>query len=368
MIRRLSQAKTLIQKRLPTVSRPVAAALLFALVLLTGVALVTLTESVSLPSVSVDIWIVAALLVLVIVTIGSYLLYRRYGDRVLDHWERLSSRVRALIAGAVCGTLVATGLGVATFAGAVPLMFVPVGSLIAWPVATVWTLRQRSTSNTADSPSALESVLITAGYAQIKQLQTRTLAGLVGFAGAVLGSVGIRVLLSWLPWFDVSLSLLQTAVITVCLWLLATVIVYNHYEASITDRTDLQLVTVSRPELRDGHELTIKNDGTAPVELSQAKLRDTNCDCYQFDVGVTLRPGACCSFAVPASFSLEPNDVATALPLGYTLTQGSKYPTLYTRDGEQFVLRDGTEPRDRDSTRDTSREPVGLDAEPTPQE
>ena len=368
MTRRLSQAKTLVQKRLPTVSRPVAAALLFALTLLAGIAIVTFTGSVPPSSVSVDVWTVASLLVLVIVLIGSYLLYRRDGTRAVEHWERLSSRVRALIAGAGCGTLVAIGLGVATLAGAVPLVFVPVGSLVAWPVAAVWTLRQRSTSNTADSPSVLESLLITAGYAQVKQLQTRVLAGLVGFAGAVLGGIGLHALLSWLPWFDVTLSLLQTAVVTVCLWLLATVIVYNHYEAAITDRTDLHLVTVSRPELRDGRELTIKNDGTAPVELARAKLRDTNRDCYQFDVGVTLEPGACCSFAVPASFSLEPNDAATALPLGYTLTQGSKHPTLYTRDGEQFVLQGETEPRDRDSTRDTTRQPVGLDAEPTPQE
>ena len=368
MIRRLSQAKTLLQKRLPTVSRPVAAALLSALALLAMTATAMYTDFVSPPTVSVDGWIVASLLVFAVVTIGTYLLYRRYGTRVVAHWDRLSSRVRALVAGVGCSTLVAIGLGVATLAGTVPLGFVPVGSLIAFPVAAVWTFRQRPTTTTADSPSLLESILITAGYAKIKQLQTRALAGLVGFAGAVVVSLGVRALLSWLPWFDVSLSLLQTTVITLCLWLLATVVVYNHYEGTISDRTDLRLVTVSRPELRDGRELTIKNDGSAPVELARATLRDTNRNCYQFDVGLTLEPGACCSFAVPASFSLEPNDAATALPLGYTLTQGSKHPTLYTRDGDQFVLEGETESRDRDSSRDTAQQSVGLNAEPTPQE
>ncbi|MFA9416338.1 hypothetical protein [Natrinema sp. HArc-T2] len=374
-MRRLLQAKTAVQKRLPAVSRLSVAALLFALALLAVVVAASVVESEFPSSTSVDVWVASSrlvlwstIVVLMLVTISGYLLSRRYEEVLLDQWSQLSSWAQAIVAGIVCGTVVAIGLGVATLAGAVPLALVPVGSLIAWPVATVCTLRQRRKPHADDSSSALESLLITVGYAQAKHLQTRTLAGIVGLVGAVLGSVGVRVLLSWFPWFDGTLTPLQTAVLAVCGWLLATVIVYNRYASTITDRIDLQLVAVSSPELRDGRELTIKNTGTVPVELTQAKLRDTNRDCYQFGVGVTLGPGACCSFAVPASFSLESNETTMALPLGYTLTQGSEHPIIYTRDGEQYVLREGTELLDRDSTRETTRQTVALGVEPTPQE
>jgi len=372
-MRQLSQVKTAVQKRLPAVTRSPIAALVFALTLLVVVAVAGVVVGYEFPSgISADAWLSSprlvlwsSIVVLAIVTIGGYLLYRRYEEMLLDQWRQLSNWAQAIIAGTVCAALVAIGLGFATLAGAVPLVFVPVWSLIAWLVATVCTLRQRRNPDPDDSSSALESMLITVGYAQAKHLQTRTLAGIVGLAGAILGSVGVRALFSW---FTVTLTPLQTAFLAVCVWLLATVLVYNRYASTITDRTDLEFVAVSNPELRDGREVTIKNTGTDPIDLAQAKLRDTNRDCYQFDGGVTLKPGASCSFAVPASFSLEPNEATMALPLGYTLTQGSEYPMLYTRDGEQFVLQGGTEVRDRDSTHDTTRQPVGLGADPTPQE
>jgi len=371
-MRRLSQVKTAVQKRLPAVTRSPIAALIVALILLVVVAVAGVVGYEFPSGISADAWISSprlvlwsSIVVLAIVTIGGYLLYRRYEEMLLDQWRQLSNWAQAIIAGTVCAALVAIGLGFATLAGAVPLVFVPVWSLIAWLVATVCTLRQRRNPDPDDSSSALESMLITVGYAQAKHLQTRTLAGIVGLAGAVLGSVGVRALLSW---FTVTLTPLQSAFLAVCVWLLATVLVYNRYASTITDRTDLEFVAVSNPELRDGREVTIKNTGTDPIDLAQAKLRDTNRDCYQFDGGVTLKPGASCSFAVPASFSLEPNEATMALPLGYTLTQGSEYPMLYTRDGEQFVLQGGTEVRDRDSTHDTTRQPVGLGADPTPQE
>ncbi|MFD1565075.1 hypothetical protein ACFR99_16175 [Haloarchaeobius amylolyticus] len=375
MMRRLSQVSTTVRKRLPPVARPVAVALLLMLSVLAVAVVTGAIESVVPSSGPGGGWettswlaLIGTIVVLAIVTVGSYLLYRRYADSLATQWQQLSKWAQALIAGAVCGTLVATGLGVATVAGLVPLAFVPVGVLVAWPTATVVTRRQRRTQTADDSPSALESALITTGYAQLKLLQTRTLAGIVGLVGAVLGSIGIRLLLSWLPWADVMLTPLQTAVLAVFLWLIGTVLVYNRYESTITNRTALTIVGVSSPERQGDRELTIKNAGTDPVDLARAKLRDTNRDRYQFDVDVTLGPGACCSFGVPASFLLEPNDAAMALPLGYTLKQGSEHPTIYTRDGEQFVLQQRTEPRDHERLRDATRQPVAVGVEPTRQE
>ncbi|WP_226483054.1 hypothetical protein [Natrinema amylolyticum] len=352
------------------------AALIVAL-LVTAVAVVMgLVEYVPQSSVPLTGWVLSPRVVLLVtvfvlaaISCAGYILYRNYEDAIRDQWERLSIWAQATIAGGSCGALVAVGLGIAVIAGSVPLSFVLAGSLIAWPVATVLTLRQRREPDTADdSPSALRSMLIKAGYAQVKLLQTRTLAGIVGFTGAVLGGLGIRVLLSWLPWFDGTLTHLQTVLLAAFLWLVATVLVYNRYESAISDRTDLRIVAVSSPESRSGRELTIKNDGVDPVELTQAKIRDTKRDLYQFDAGTILEPGECRPFEVPEAFLLEPNEAAMDLPLGYTLKQGGEHPIVYTRTGEQFVLQGGNDALDRDSTRSSNPSPIGLSADPTPQE
>ncbi len=352
------------------------AALIVAL-LVTAVAVITgLVEYVPQSSVPVTGWAISprvvllvTVFVLVAIICAGYILYRNYEDAIRDQWERLSIWAQATIAGGICGALVAVGLGVAVVAGPIPLSFILAGSLIAWPVATVLVLRQRREPATDDdSPSAFQSLLIKAGYAQVKLLQTRTLAGIVGFAGAVLGSLGIRALISWLPWFDGTLTHLQTVLLAAFLWVVATVLVYNRYESTISDRTDLRIVAVSNPESRPGRELTIKNDGVVPVELTQAKIRDTKRDLYQFDVGMSLEPGERRPFEVPEAFLLESNEAAMDLPLGYTLKQGGEHPIVYTRTGEQFVLQGGSDALDRDPARSSTPSPIGLSADPTPHE
>lgn len=345
--------------------------------LVTAVAVVTgLIDYVPQSSVPVAGWkisprivLLVAVFVLAAIIWAGYTLYRKYEDAITDQWEQLSIWAQATIAGGSCGALVAVGLGVAVVVGPVPLSFVLAGSLIAWPVTTVLALRQRREPATSeDSRSALQSLLIKAGYAQVKLLQTRTLAGIVGFTGAVFASLGIRALVSWLPWFDGTLTPLQTVFLAAFLWLVATIFVYNRYESTISDRTSLRIVAVSSPESRAGRELMIKNDGVAPVELTQAKIRDTKRDLYQFDGGTTLEPGTRRPFEVPDAFLLEPNEAAMDLPLGYTLKQGGEHPIVYTRTGEQFVLQGGNDALDRDSTRSSNPSPIGLSADPASHE
>ncbi|WP_241432491.1 hypothetical protein [Natrinema gari] len=364
------------RKQLSPVIRPLMAALIVAL-LVTAVAVVTgLVDYVPQSSVPVTGWVISSrvlllvtVFVLVALAYAGYKLYRNYEDAITEQWSRLSIWAQATIAGGSCGAVVAVGLGIAAVAGPVPLSLVLAGSLIAWPVATVLTLRKRREPDADDaSPSAFQSVLIKAGYAQVKLLQTRTLAGIVGFAGAVLGSLGIRTLIAWLPWFDGTLTHLQTTLLAGFLWLVATILVYNRYESGISDRTDLRIVGVSSPESRPGRELMIKNDGVAPVELAQAKIRDTKRDLYQFDSEMTLEPGERRPFEVPEAFLLESNEAAMDLPLGYTLKQGREHPIVYTRTGKQFVLKGGNDAADRDPTRSSNPSAIGLSADPTPQE
>ncbi|WP_408956833.1 hypothetical protein [Natrinema sp. 74] len=351
-------------------------ALLFA-VIVTAVAVVTeLVEYVPRVFVPVTDWVVlpwlvlfSAVFALTATVVVGYLLYRRYEDTLTGQWNQLSIWARAIVTGAVCGVAVAVGLGIATAGGIVTPVFVLVGPVIAWPIATVLALRRQRESDTGDdSTSTLQSVLIKSGYAQVKLLQTRTLAGIVGFVGAVLGSTGVLALLAWLPWVDVTLTVLQTVVLAAFLWLVATVLVYNRYESTISDRTDLRIVTVLSTESGDARELLLKNEGVAPIELTRAKIRDTKRDLYQFDGGVALEPGQCRAFEVPGAFLLEPNEAAMDLPLGYTLKQGGEHPIVYTRTGDKFVLRGSSDAPGRDPARAEMPSPVGLGTDPSPQD
>lgn len=373
MMRVGSRIRKAVQKRLS----PVVPALIVALIaaaVVTAVAvvagLVAYVPAAAVPlvgwTVPPRVFLFSVVFVLAAVVGLGYLAYRRYDEMLVEQWEQLSIWAQATIAGAVSGALVAFGLGVATLAGLVPPAFVLAGFIVAWPVATVLALRQgRESDPAADDSAALESILVRIGYAQIKRLQTRTLACIVGFVGAVGGALAIRSLVSWLGW---SLSLLQTVALVAVLWVVATVLVYNRYESTISEREDLTIVGVSTPESQDARELTLKNDGVTPAELANAKIRDTKRDLYQFDVGVTLEPGETRSFEVPESFSLEPNDTARELPLGYTLKQGGECPIVYTRRGDQFELRDGTGAVDPDVEQPTTQSTVGLGAEPAAQE
>lgn len=376
MLRLASKAKTAVQKQLSPIVPVVALALVFAL-LVTALAVVTgLVEYVPSTRIPVTGWRISPRLLLLIVVfvlsvvIGvGYLAYRTYADAIASQWGQLSTWAQAMVTGGACGLLVAFGLGLAAIARLVPMAFILAGSLVAWPLATVLSLRQRREPEPDDKSSALQSLLVKTGYAQVKRLQTRTLAGIVGFVVAISGTVAIRALVAW---FGESLTPLQLVLLVAFLWLVATVLVYNRYESTTSERTELYIVEVSTPASGNTRELTVKNGGTSPVDLANAKLRDTKRELHQFDVEVTLEPGERRSFEIPDTFSLEPNDTAMELPLGYTLKQGGEYPVVYTRTGALFGLRGGTETPDSgpDTGRSVTRsvtEP-GLGSGPTPQE
>jgi hypothetical protein len=367
------KATKTVRSGLASVGRPLLAAVVVAL-LVTAAAVVTgLVEYVPRVAVPGTGWTMSPRIVLwtttfVLAAIGcaGYLLYRAYEDAIADQWGRLSIRVRATVVGGCCGALVAIGLGIAAVAGPVPPSVTLVGSLLAWPVATVLMLRQHRDPGTADgSPSALRSLLVRVGYAQAKPLRTRTLAGIVGVAGAVLGTLGIRALVSWLPWLDGPFTHLRTVLLAACLWVVVTVLVHGRYESTMGDRTALRIVAVSSPGSRS-RELTIENDGPDPVELTRAKIRDTERDRYRLDGGSTLEPGQRRTFAIPDGFLLEPNEAATELPLGYSLKRGGERPIIYTRTGERFVL-EGDDAPDRDPTSSPGSQTIEPGSDPTPQ-
>lgn len=273
------------------------------------------------------------------VLVGAcYLCYRTYRDPIHERWEQYSTWAQSMLVGCLCAIVVMAALGGAALLGRVHPSAVVLGFLVSWPLSSGLLLLQDRRRFGADS--SLSSVKT--GYVHTKGLESRTLSVIVGFLIAVLGGLALRYVGLWyFGHFRVSATVLGS----ILLWIGATVLVYNRYEATTTHRTDIAIVTVSAPESRPTRELSIKNRAATSVDLSESRIRDTEFDLYRLGVDLTLRPGAVCTFEIPESFSLEPNDDSIDLPLGYSLKRGEETPTLFTKSGDIYPLQwsnDGT--------------------------
>ena len=245
--------------------------------------------------------------------------------------EAESEWAQALVVGGALAGLTAGGVvAYDTYYAAVPDYYATVAFLASWPIlalALVRTFRKQR----EDSDPFVATVLIKSGYAQLERLESRTVAVVVGFVVALAVGVGC-----W-QW---GIDLAYAAAVALVLWPVVALAVFGHLEKKRTtlERSDLVVVTVSDREGSDARELTIRNDGDDPISLARAKIRDTEYDRYRLGVEVTIGVGERCTFDIPPSFSLEPNDVGYTLPLGYTLKQGAIAPVIYTRDGDAFAL------------------------------
>jgi len=245
--------------------------------------------------------------------------------------EAESEWIQALVAGGALAGLVA-GCVVAydTYYVAVPDYYATVAFLASWPILALLLVRTFH-KQTGDSDPFVATVLIKSGYTQLERLESRTVAVVVGFVVALAVGVGL-----W-QW---GIDLAYASAVALVLWPLVALAVFGHLEKkrATLERSDLVVVAVSDRGGSDARELTIRNDGDEPISLAKAKIRDTEYDRYRLGVDVTIGVGQRCTFDIPPSFSLEPNDVGYALPLGYTLKQGAIAPVIYTRDGDAFAL------------------------------
>lgn len=245
--------------------------------------------------------------------------------------EAESEWVQALVVGGALASLAAGGVvAYDTYYGAVPDYYATVAFLASWPVLAL-TLVRTFRTQADDSEPFVATVLIKSGYAQLERLESRTVAVVVGFV------VGLSVGVGCWQW---GIDLVYASAAALVLWPLVALAVFGHLEKKRTtlERSDLVVVAVSDREGAGTRELTIRNDGDEPISLAKAKIRDTEYDRYRLGVDVTIGVGQRCTFDIPPSFSLEPNDVGYALPLGYTLKQGAIAPVIYTRDGDAFAL------------------------------
>lgn len=294
----------------------------------------------SVPSVIVPLagWVVPGWVFVLLLAFVCYLVlgllaryYLENRERIRETWLALSQWVRAVVVGFVAAVLVAVLLGVATVLGETTLFVTVLGFLVAWPLGVAAKLLRDSKRGKDDSSGGVTtSVFVSTGYAQMKRLETRTLSVIVGSLVGVLSGVAIR--------YVGGVSLFWTVLAALAIWFAVTVLVFNRYESTAGTRTDLAIVAVSNRDSRESRELSLRNESAESVTLTQTKLRDTEFDLYRLGVDVRLGPGEICTFEIPDSFSLEPNDEATSLPLGYTLKEGEETPTVYTRTGEEFDL------------------------------
>jgi len=251
----------------------------------------------------------------------------RIGGPLADRWTGLARRTRAIITGMATAVVAGAVAAVVGVVYAVPLSLIGAVCLLAWPVGTYWSLRRQST---ADSANIGEWVAVRTRYADLRQQETRTVALLAGFLIAATTGTGL-----WLVGADTAAS----AGIAGLVWLVATVIVYNRYESTLTERTALAIVSTTTTSERAGLELTIKNRGEETVDLTNPTFEDTTHERYRIERGLTLQPGGCATIQLPSSFTPSSSTAERTLPLGYTLDRSQAAPIVYTRQGTAFELQ-----------------------------
>lgn len=256
----------------------------------------------------------------------------RLGGPLVERWNGLARRTQAIISGVLAAVAAGVGTAVAGFVYTVPSAVIGGACLLAWPVGTYWALRQRPS---VEGTSGITGLVATRSrYGELRHLETRTVALLIGFViGAASGS-GL-----WLLGVDTAV----TATIATLVWLAATVIVYNRYETVLMRRTELAIVSTESITADDEIELTIKNRGRETVELVNPTLRDTTHEHYQFTEELGVQPGGKTTLKLPSTFTVSTTTAERTLPLGYTLDRSQDAPIVYSQTGSAFELQQGRE-------------------------
>jgi len=306
---------------LPDAAKAVLAGLPFAVVAALSV-VVTDVLAYSLPAV---VRLVVPLVVWLAVTAVSFN-HLRSNDALRD---LLGTLATATVVGgglAAAVVLLARLVGSLSLPGYVPLVVL----FVTAPLTATLVVR----SAQRDDGGYLSALLVKTGFAQVRKIQTLTvslaLGLLVGIGGALLVSVGVG-------------GILVTALSFLVVWLLATYAALRWFQRTDDARSDLVIVDVRDRSSGSRRELAVANERDERVDLRDAKIRDTEYDLYRTNIDVLLAPGQTETFDIPPGFSLFPStdDLATDLPLGFSLSQSAEAPVIVTRDGEKFQLRWG---------------------------
>ncbi|WP_018259004.1 hypothetical protein [Halomicrobium katesii] len=267
-----------------------------------------------------------------LVVAGSYYLYRINKERAHDHWGRYSTWAKSTLLGTASAIVVTGVLAIGYAANMLEFPVVVLGAALTWPTVVGAVLLAYRRSSRSDS---LKESLATA-YVLTKGLESRTLSIIIGLLVAVGGGLIVDVLGSlytegWPLWPSVLCASL--------LWIVVTLFTYNRYEKTTVERANLTIIDLNSPESRDGRELVLKNTSGRTVPLAESLIQDTDLSLYRPDFDYQLKPGQYGSLEIADEFSLEPNDEAIELPLGYDLKQGGETPAIYTPNNEVHHLQ-----------------------------
>ena len=303
---------------IPDAAKAVVAGLPFAVVA-TLALVVTDFLAASIPLVA---QLVVPLVVWLVVTAAVFY-HLRSNDRVGGLLELFGT-------GTVVGFGFASGVilvdrlvGQLSVPGSLPLVVLFVTAPIATAVLVRSAQRERG---------YLSELLVRSGFAQVRRIQSVTVALALGFLVGVIGALFASLIVG---------NLLVTLFAFLVVWVLGTVAALRWFRRTDVTYSDLVIVDVRERSSGNRRELAVANERDERVDLRDAKIRDTGYDLYRTNIDVILGPGQTETFDIPPGFSLFPSTEAMAsdLPLGFSVSQSADAPVIVTRDGEKFRLR-----------------------------
>jgi len=314
---------------LPGVAQAVVAGLPFAVV---AALAVVATDLLAAP-LPVAVRLVVPLVVWLVVT-AALVYHLRSNERLGDLLELLA--VGTVVGGGFAAGVILVGrlVGQLDVPGYVPLVVF----LVASPLAAAVFVRSAQREQ-----GYLSTLLVKTGFAQVRRIQAATVALalglLVGVIGAALASLAVG-------------RLLVTVLVFLLAWALGTYAALRWFQRTDVAYSDLVIVDVRERSSGRRRELAVANERDERVDLRDAKIRDTGYDLYRTNIDVVLGPGQTETFDIPPNFSLFPatDDLATNLPMGFSVSKSADAPVIVTREGEKFKLRwaDGVVERQRD--------------------
>jgi hypothetical protein len=303
---------------LPGAAQAVVAGLPFAVV----AALAVVATDFLAASLPVAVRLVVPLVVWLVAT--AVLIYHlRSNERLGDLWELLG--IGTVVGGGFAAGVILFGrlVGQVGVPGYVPLVVF----LLASPVVAAVLVRSAQREQ-----GYLSTLLVKTGFAQVRRIQALTVALalglLIGVIGAALASLAVG-------------RLLVTLLVFLLVWLLGTYGALRWFQRTDVAYSDLVIVDVRERSSGRRRELAVANERDERVDLRDAKIRDTGYDLYRTNIDVVLGPGQTETFDIPPNFSLFPStdDLATDLPMGFSVSKSADAPVIVTRDGEKFQLR-----------------------------
>jgi len=256
-----------------------------------------------------------------VVTLALTVLVQRRGWTLLA-WTQ------TLFTSALVGVVVAI-LTTFAFFGVIPPYSPPAVFLATWAVCTFLFYRRRQQVE----GSLITRILTNTGYAQMRRVETLSVSvgtGMVlGFLVALI--VGVA---GTLPE-----NQFQRAGVTMLLvWPLVTLATSTGWPSP--EWTDLVIEDINVRSSTDLREVTIRNLGDRPIDLSSAKITDTHDTLYQANISVSLGAGEAAKFEIPEVFELAVHDryKLFGFPFGLSLTRESTEPAVITRSGRKYQL------------------------------